>query len=111
MGRHVVSDVVVIFALEQSCERNQCSLLSGCAEQRRGLLLRRPGIFDVNKLSAASLDQRVAGYESQAAALSAYFYCPFRRRYRPARINDWRVGVADRDDTPFAVSDPFKGSQ
>ena len=73
MGRHVLSDVVVIFGLEQSCERNQSSRLSGRAEQLRGLLLQRPGIFDVSKLSGASLNERVAGYEPQAAALSAYF--------------------------------------
>jgi hypothetical protein len=29
MGRHVVSDVVVIFALEQSCERNESSASRG----------------------------------------------------------------------------------
>jgi hypothetical protein len=52
MGRHVVSDVVVIFWLEQSCERTPSSHISGCAEQLRILLLQRSGIFDVSKLRA-----------------------------------------------------------
>ena len=32
MGRHVLSDVVVIFGLEQTCKRNESSRLSGCEE-------------------------------------------------------------------------------
>jgi hypothetical protein len=112
MGRHVLSDVVVIFGLEQLCERNESFRLSGCAEQLRGLLLQRPGIFDVTKLSGTSLNKRVVDYEPQAAALSAYFLMslPAAIPDRAAR-DDWRVGVTDRDETPFAVSDPFKNSQ
>jgi hypothetical protein len=112
MGRHVLSDVVVIFGLEQSCERNQSSRLSGCAEQLRGFLLRRPGIFDVSKLSGAALNERVAGYEPQAAALGDYFLMSLPAAIPDGAVrDDWRVGVSDRDETPFAVSDPFKDSQ
>jgi hypothetical protein len=112
MGRHVLSDVVVIFGLEQSCERKQSSRLSGCAEQLRGLLLRRPGIFDGSKLSGAALNERVAGYEPQAAALGAYFLMSLPAAIPDGAVrDDWRVGVSDRDETPFAVSDPFKDSQ
>ena len=51
MGRHVLSDVVVIFGLEQSCEKKPSSRLSGRAEQLRGALVQRPEMFDVRKLS------------------------------------------------------------
>ena len=111
MGRHVLSDVVVIFGLEQSCEKNPSSRLSGRAEQLRGILLQRPGMFDVSKLSNRSLTERVAGYEPQAGALSAYFLMslPPATPDRAVR-DDWRVGISDRDESPFAVSDPFKDS-
>jgi hypothetical protein len=111
MGRHVLSDVVVIFGLEQSCKKSQSSRLSGRAEQLRGALMQRPQIFDVSRLSNESLNDRVAGYEPQAAALSAYFLMslPAATPDRAVR-NDWRVGVSDRDESPFAVSDPFKDS-
>ena len=66
MGRHVLSDVVVIFGLEQSCEKKPSSRLSGRAEQLRGVLLQRPGMFDASKLSNGALNERVAGYEPQA---------------------------------------------
>ena len=112
MGRHVLSDVVVIFGLEQYCEKNTSSRFGGGVEQLRGLLLRRPGLFDIDKLSDVSLNERVAGYEPQAAVLSAYFLMalPAAAPNKEVR-DDWRVGISDRDETPFAVSDPFRDSQ
>lgn len=111
MGRHVLSDVVVIFGLEQSCEQSPSARLHGPAEQLRRALGQRPQIFEVKAFSVASLSERVAGYEPQAAALSSYFLMSFPAAV-PDRVvrNDWRVGVSDRDESPFAVSDPFKDS-
>jgi hypothetical protein len=107
-----MSDVVVIFGLEQSCERTPSSRISGCAEQLRSLLLQRSGIFDVSKLSGRSLNERVAGYEPKAASLSAYFLMSLPAAIPDEAVrNDWRVGISDRDEAPFAVSDPFKNSQ
>jgi hypothetical protein len=112
MGRHVVSDVVVIFGLEQSCKKNDSSRLPGRAEPLRRLLLQRAGIFDVTKVSDSSLHERVAAYEPQAAALSAYFLMSLPPATPDQAVrNDWRVGVSDRDESPFAVSDPFKDSR
>jgi hypothetical protein len=112
MGRHVLSDVVVIFGLEQSCENYPSSRLSERAEQLRGVLMQRPGMFDVSKLSSGSLNERVAGYEPQAEALSAYFLMSLPAAVPDRAVrDDWRVGVSDRDESPFAVSDPFKDSQ
>jgi hypothetical protein len=112
MGRHVLSDVVVIFGLEQSCRTNVSSRLQGCAEQLRGLLAQRPGSFDVRKLTEASLKQRIAGYEPQAAALSTYFLMSLPSAVPDEAVrDDWRVGFSARDETPFAVSDPFEDSQ
>jgi hypothetical protein len=109
MGRHVLSDVVVIFGLEQSCTKTSFSRLSDRAQQVRGILQQRPGIFDVGKLSDGLLEERVAGYESQAAALSAYFLMSLPPAVPDRAVrNDWRVGISDRDESPFAVSDPFK---
>ena len=60
----------------------------------------------------AALNERVAGYEPQAAALSAYFLMALPPAVPNREVrDDWRVGVSDRDETPFAVSDPFKESQ
>ena len=112
MGRHVLSDVVVILGREQSCDRSESFRLSGRLEELRGLLLRRPGLFDVSKLSAASLNERVAAYEPQAVALSAYFLMSLPPATPDRAVTeDWRVGFADRDEARFAVSDPFKESQ
>jgi hypothetical protein len=112
MGRHVLSDVVVIFGLEQSCEKKPSSRLSGRAEQLRGLLIRRPGIFDIGRFSDVSLNERVAGYEPQASALSTYFLMSLPAAIPDQAVrDDWRVGISDRDESPFAVSDPFKDSQ
>jgi hypothetical protein len=109
MGRHVVSDVVVIFAQEQSCDKRESSRLSGRLEELRSLLLQRPGIFDVSKLSAASINERVAAYEPQAAALGAYLLMSLPPATPDRAVTDnWRVGFTDRDETRFAVSDPFK---
>ncbi len=111
MGRHVLSDMVVIFGLEESCDTIESSRLSGSEEPLRGFLLQRPGIFDVSRLSGAALKEKSAGYEPQAAGLVGYFLMSL-----PAAIPDravtknWRVGVADRDEAPFAVSDPFQNS-
>jgi hypothetical protein len=112
MGRHVLSDVVVIFGLETSCKKDPLPRLSGRAEQLRGALMWRPEMFDVSKLSNDSLNERLAGYEPQAAALSAYFLMSLPAAIPDRAVrNDWRVGVSDRDESPFAVSDPFKDSQ
>ena len=73
MGRHVLSDVVVIFGLEQLCVKALSSRLGGWTDQLRRGLEQRPEMFDVSSLSAESLNERVAGYEPQATALSTYF--------------------------------------
>ncbi len=85
MGQHVLSDVVVVFGLEQSCKKSQSSRLSGRAEQIRGALLQRPEMFDVSKLSKEPLNDRVAGYEPRAAALSLTFSCLSQRLHRTGR--------------------------
>jgi hypothetical protein len=92
MGRHVLSDVVVIFGLEQSCKKNPSSRFSGRAGQLRGFLAQRPGVFDIGNFSEASLNERVAGYEPQAVALSIYFLMclPGDIPDRAVR-NDWNV--------------------
>jgi hypothetical protein len=109
MGRHVLSDVVVIFGLEQSCGNTLSSRLSGQAEQLRGTLAQRPGVFNLSNVSDTSLSERVAGYEPQAGALSRYFLMSLPAAIPDGAVRtDWRVGISDRDETPFAVSDPFK---
>jgi hypothetical protein len=111
MGRHVLSDLVVLFGLEHSCERKSSSRLSERREQLRGNLLQRPAIFDISKFPGTSLEKKASDYEPQARALSAYFLMslPAATPDRAVR-DDWRVGVSNRDEAPFAVSDPFKDS-
>jgi hypothetical protein len=111
MGQHVLSDVVVIFGLEQSCEKTPSYRLPERTEQLRRALSLRPGIFDVSKLSYTSLKERAAAYEPQAAALSKYFLMSLPPPTPDQAVRkDWRVGISDRDETPFAVSEPFKDS-
>jgi hypothetical protein len=109
MGRHVLSDVVVIFGREHSCERKPSCRLSGHADQFRGLLLARPGMFDVNRLSDEIITEKSTEYEPEAAALSFYFLMSLPGAVPDQAVrNDWRVGIMNRDEAPFAVSDPFK---
>jgi hypothetical protein len=113
MGRHVLSDVVVIFGLENSSEKQRLSSrLPERAPQLRTLLASRPGIFDAAQFSSASLQEKAAAYEPQARALSAYFLMSLPAATPdPAVRNNWRSGLSNRDESPFAVSDPFEKSQ
>uniref|UniRef100_Q01RA5 K+ channel, pore region n=1 Tax=Solibacter usitatus (strain Ellin6076) TaxID=234267 RepID=Q01RA5_SOLUE len=109
MGRHVLSDVVVIFGQEQSCDGTCSARLSAKAEQLRGLLLNRAAIFDANRLSGASLEEKSTSYEPQARALSEYFLMSLPGAIPDGAVRgDWRVSILDRDEAPFAVSDPFQ---
>jgi hypothetical protein len=110
MGRHVLSDVVVVFGLEQLCERNISSRFSGRIDQLRGFLAQRSLVFNTSNFSDASLNERMVGYEPQAEALGAYYFLMTLPPAMPdgAVRNDWSVGISDRKETPFAVSDPFK---
>jgi len=109
MGRHVLSDVVVIFGLEEACKKALSSRVPERCEDLRGLIVQRPGVLDSHTFSSSALAGKVASYEPQAAALSEYFLMslPAAMPDRAVR-NDWDSGVADRDETPFAVSDPFQ---
>ena len=85
---------------------------TGYSSATEALAALRPGIFDVSKLTSASLTERAASYQPQAAALSAYFLMSLPAATPDRAVtSDWRVGIADRDETPFAVSDPFNDSQ
>lgn len=111
MGRHVLSDVVVIFGLEQACGQTPSPRLGERIEQLRHGLGERPEMFDVKALSAALLNEQIGGYEPQAAAVSTYFLMSLPAAVPDRAVrSDWRVGVSDRNESPFAVSDPFKES-
>jgi hypothetical protein len=109
LGRHVLADVVVIFGLEDSCKNRPLSRLSSKAEELRGILRRRPSLFEASKLSGSALEEGIADYEPQAAALGAYFLMSLPAAVPDKAVtNNWSVGISDRDEAPFAVSDPFK---
>ena len=109
LGRHVLADVVVIFGLEESCKKVSSSRLSEKAEELRRILRQRPNIFNADQLSAAALSEGIADYEPQASALSAYFLMSLPGAIPDGAVtSDWHVGISDRDEAPFAVSDPFK---
>ncbi len=91
---------------------NLTSRLPGRVKKLRGLLAQRPGIFDVSKLTDKLLNEKIAGYEPQAAALSAHFLMSLPSAVPDEAVtDDWRVGISERDETPFAVYDPFEDSQ
>ena len=76
----------------------------------------RPSLFDAERCTAAALKNSRKLYEGQAGALGDYFLMslPSWVADEASRVN-WRVDVGDREEVPFAVSDPFanhaKGSQ
>ena len=111
MGRHVLSDVVVIFGLEHAMEENCRARLAEKAEQLRGLVFKRAALLDGSQLTGKRLAEKCAGYEPQARALSDYFLMSLPGVIPDHAVRqDWRVSVLDRDEAPFVVSDPFQDS-
>jgi hypothetical protein len=110
MGRHVLTDIAVIFGLEQESAR-------GAREERleksdflklQNIVASRPEILNAGLLSPAGLRSRRKLYEGQAIALSNYLLMSLPAWIADqASLDNWRVGIADRDEVPFAVSDPF----
>jgi hypothetical protein len=50
-------------------------------------------------------------YEAQATALSSYFLMSLPSWISDeSRLDNWRVPVTEREEIPFAVSDPFTAS-
>ena len=102
-GRHVLSDVVVIFGLEQSCKKAFRSASAGgqsnLAESSRNGLM-----FEHAKLLQRIADEESDEYEPRPPA--RYFLMSLPAAVPDGAVrNDWRVGISDRDETPFAVSD------
>ena len=70
-----------------------------------------PAIPESYRAGASTIPPTIldADYEPQAAALSAYFLMSLPPAIPDRAVRkDWRVGISDRDEAPFAVSDPFK---
>jgi hypothetical protein len=107
MGRHALLDMVVIFGLEREVKHNRQRAMLDHAKLAQILGSKQP-LFDARLFSAAKLARLRQLYEPQACALSSYFFMSL-----PAWISDqasqenWRVDLLQREDVPFAVSDPF----
>jgi hypothetical protein len=106
MGLHALLDTVVIFGLEKEVERSQQRAVDH-AKLARILGSKKP-LFDARLFSELKLKKLRKLYEPQACALSRYFMMSL-----PAWISDrssqenWRVDMLQREEVPFAVSDPF----
>jgi hypothetical protein len=112
MGRHVLSDMVVIFGLEQSCRRTESSRLSGSEEPLRRAPLQRPGIFDASRLSGAALDEKTVGYDSQAGAFKWLLSYASSRRYT-GWGSDQRLAspIAMKRRLPFPIPSGTRNSR
>jgi len=112
MGRHVLTDMAVIFALEKQASnydgRSNRELRPDDVDSIREILGRSNGLLDPELLTEAKVRSRRKLYEGQATALGEYFLMAL-----PSWIPDgasrgnWRVSLTDREEVPFAVSDPF----
>jgi hypothetical protein len=108
MGRHALSDIVVIFSLEERASSGQSTRSGPEGAKLSRLLASQIPFCDSSLFSEARLAKLRQIYEPQACALSAYFLMSI-----PAWISDgasrenWKVDLAERDEVPFAVSDPF----
>lgn len=110
IGRHALSDVVVIFGLEKPLNRG--AERSGVDHAKLAeILAANASLFDANLFSGTKLAKLRKLYEPQAIVLGNYFLMSL-----PAWIPDssslenWKVDLMEKDDVPFAVSDPFSRS-
>lgn len=110
MGRHVLTDMAVIFGLEQESGQGarEERMEEGGVRTLRKIVGSRPELFDARLLSLTGLRRRRKLYEGQAIALSNYLLMSLPAWIAdPASLDNWRVGISDHDQVPFAVSDPF----
>jgi hypothetical protein len=110
MGRHVLSDVAVIFGLEHTLESESPSRLGQKAEELRELLLKRPAILDARLLSPESIEKAAVDYEPQARALSSYFLMSLPARFltmRSAKIGALVSSIAMKPLLPFQTRPRF----
>jgi hypothetical protein len=112
MGRHVLSDMAVVFGLEKESEnfnRPEVSRLN--AHDFEALLHvvdAAPDFFAKDALTEMKLRTCTRLYEPQAMALGHHFLMTLPSWMPDASSRDnWRVPVTERDEVPFAVSDPF----
>jgi hypothetical protein len=110
MGRHVLADITVEFGLEnesdkaERAERLPQTKFAVLLERVRG----RVSLFDEKRFVWQELARRREIYEPHAIALSHYFLMslPDWLGDEASRSN-WDVPLSDREEAPFAVSDPF----
>jgi hypothetical protein len=110
MTRHALADVTVVFALEENS--TQVRDRERLSKERYRVLRRRaasnPALQRANQLSYPALAQKRAMYEPLAFALSEYFLMSLPDWLGDdASRHNWSVPVTERDEAPFAVSDPF----
>jgi len=114
MGRHVLADIAVVFGLTQESpagqEKNERLPDSEFAKLHQ-IIVSRPALFDARRCSLSNLRSRGNLYEAQATALSSYFLMSLPSWISDeSRLDNWRVPVTEREEIPFAVSDPFAAS-
>lgn len=112
MGRHVLSDMAVIFGLEKEAESfDQPETSRLTTEDFEGLLRvvdAAPDFFTKGALTEVKLRTRARLYEPQAMALGHHFLMALPSWMPDASSRgNWRVSLTERDEVPFAVSDPF----
>jgi hypothetical protein len=110
MGTHTLADIAVVFSLqkESSLAEGQQERLSHSDFERLVRIISSRQNLDASLCSPETLGNLRRLYEPQAVALSNYLLMALPPWIPDdARRDNWRVGVTDRDQVPFAVSDPF----
>ncbi len=111
MGRHVIADMATVFALNKETADHDWGtrrMSEHDFTELQRILGSSPRLFEAGLFTESKLRNQRQLYERQAAGLSDYFLMTL-----PSWIADeasrrnWRVGTADREEVPFAVSDPF----
>jgi hypothetical protein len=113
MGRHVLADTAIVFGLDKAASaQSHGDRLPGDELLSLQRILRgNSRLFDADLCTEPDLRKRRMLYEPHAAALGDYFLMslPSWIAGENSRGN-WRVASADREEVPFAVSDPFSQS-
>lgn len=114
IGCHVMVDIAAEFGLQADAKRaeTEVRLSDRQFQTLRDSLSKRAGLFDGGMLERVKLDQRCKMYQAHAIALSNYFLMSLPT-WVPDEANrrNWNAPLSERDETPFAVSDPFSRQQ
>jgi len=114
MACHILADTAVEFGLGAQVKKaaGHSRLSDDQYGKLRARLSRQANSPGLRGLDKRQFDRFLNMYQPHAIALSNYFSMSLPKWIADdATRENWRVPISERDETPFAVSDPFSESE